>query len=182
MSGTARVEGETADRRKRIVVVLETMETPVTVDQLVDELEASQRSPASDRGRNWSWEDVHEYLHDEDLPALDRAGLLVFDAERGLVTRHGERESRYLVEGGPTERGSTDREPTAASRSGGTTDRDDDRNDWAAYYLGAVVLSALLLAGIVTSQGPLSGLSPAAASVWTICLFGLLALLDVVRN
>lgn len=173
MSESAYAEGEIADRRKRIVLTLEAIETPVTVDQLADELEDTGPSPVGGIGRDRSWADLHERLHEEDLPALDGAGLIVFDVDRGLVSRRGADENRYGLEGKPT----ADRRSATIPADAGA-----DRGDWAAYYLGGVVLSTLLLAGIVTSFGPLARVSPTVASGSIVGLFGLLAILDAVRN
>ncbi|QLG60374.1 hypothetical protein [Halorarum salinum] len=173
MSESAYADGEIADRRKRIVLTLEAIETPVTVDRLADELEDAGPSPVGGIGRDQSWADLHERLHDEDLPALDGAGLIVFDVDRGLVSRRGADENRYVLEG----RSAPDRGSAAIPVDAGV-----DRGDWAAYYLGAVVLSALLLAGVATSFGPLARVSPTVASGSIVGLFGLLAVLDAVRH
>lgn len=176
MSELASAEGEIADRRTRVVTLLGTMETPVTVDRLVDEVEADRRAgpgtPASPR----SWEDLHESLHDEDLPALDSAGLLVYDAERGLVTRRGEGGARQLARRDPA--------PPHTAEGGGPPNVGvgADRDRWAVYYLGVAVLSMLLLGAETAAIGPFDGLPATVVPGAVVCLFALLASLDVVWN
>lgn len=69
-------------RRASIVDALETLETPVTVDQLVDALVArsDRMGPTLEE-----WCDLHEELYVVDLPVLDALGTLEYDLERGLV-------------------------------------------------------------------------------------------------
>lgn len=177
MSESTSAEGEIATRRRRIVLLLETMETPLTIDQLVDELggqpDASPRAGVSASGQPQSWEDLHGFLHDEDLPALDRAGLLVFDADRGLVSCRGDGVSPQTATSAPDERRNSRDGPTEAG---------DERGDWAMYYLGAAILSVLLLAGAVTGFGPFSRLPLTLTSVGMVALFSLLALADMRLN
>lgn len=172
MSDRASAEGATADRRSRVVRLLQTMETPVTVDRLVDELDAERPSRPASPGEPRSWEDLHERLHVEDLPALDRAGLLTFDPERGLVTSRGEGDAWRVADREHVRRRSTD----------GSAGASGSRGAWAVYYLVAAVLSALLLAGEVVALGPFAAVPSTAVAGAVVGLFGLLALLDVVVN
>ncbi|QLG29724.1 hypothetical protein HUG10_19150 (plasmid) [Halorarum halophilum] len=174
MSELASAEGEIADRRTRVVRLLETMETPVTVDRIVDELEADRRAGPGTPAYPRSWEDLHEALHDEDLPVLDSAGLLVFDAERGLVTRRGEGGARQFARRDPA--------PPRTTGDGGPPSVGADQNQWAAYYFGVAVLSMLLLGAEVAALGPFAGLPATVVSGAVVCLFALLASLDVAWN
>lgn len=174
MSELASAEGEIADRRTRVVTLLETMQTPVTVDRLVDELEADRRTGPGTPAYPRSWEDLHESLHDEDLPALDSAGLLVYDTERGLVSRRGEGGARRLAR--------RDVIPSRTTGGGGPPSVGADRNQWATYYFGVAVLSMLLLGAEVAALGPFAGLPATVVSGTVVCLFALLASLDVVWN
>lgn len=62
-----------------LVTVLEGMNTPVTVHEVVDRLVRPTRPPVE------TWGDVHERLYQEQLPALDSEGAIEFDGERGIV-------------------------------------------------------------------------------------------------
>lgn len=64
-----------------LVAVLERMSTPVTVDEVADELIAPARPPVE------TWASVHEQLHQERLPDLDDSGEIVFDESQGIVER-----------------------------------------------------------------------------------------------
>ncbi|GAB7020449.1 hypothetical protein [Halostagnicola bangensis] len=66
-----------------LLSVLEELTTPVTVDEVVDSLV----HPADPSVNTWA--DVHERLHQERLPALDDAGDIDFDPERGTITALG---------------------------------------------------------------------------------------------
>ncbi len=63
-----------------LLSVLEELTTPVTVDEVVDHLIHPAEASVE------TWADVHERLHQERLPALDDAGDIDFDSERGTVT------------------------------------------------------------------------------------------------
>ena len=64
-----------------LVSVIDEMETPVTVDEVADELIHPAR-PAVE-----TWAAVHERLHEHRLPELDAKGRIEFDADQGLVDR-----------------------------------------------------------------------------------------------
>ena len=64
-----------------LVSVLDEMETPVTVDEVADELIYPARPPVE------TWAAVHQRLHERRLPELDAKGVVEFDAEQGLVER-----------------------------------------------------------------------------------------------
>lgn len=63
-----------------LCAVLEEMETPTTVDEVVDHLIQPANPPIE------TWADVHERLYEERLPALDESGSIEFDHVRGTVT------------------------------------------------------------------------------------------------
>jgi hypothetical protein len=65
-----------------LVELVDAMETPVTVDQVVDSVFERRVAlgPVPD-----SWHDIHEELYLVDLPRLDSADLIELDEERGLV-------------------------------------------------------------------------------------------------
>lgn len=63
-----------------LVAVLEEVDTPATVDEVADQL-----IDPGDRLDIETWGDVHEHLYRVDLPELDAAGVIEFDAERGIV-------------------------------------------------------------------------------------------------
>ena len=62
-----------------LLAVLEEMNTPATVDSIVDQLLESSQPPIE------TWAGVHERLHDERLPELDDSGAIEFDPECGTV-------------------------------------------------------------------------------------------------
>lgn len=63
-----------------LYAVLEEMETPTTVDEVVDHL-IQPANPSIE-----TWADVHERLYEERLPALDESGSVEFDHVRGTVS------------------------------------------------------------------------------------------------
>jgi hypothetical protein len=85
-----------------VVAAVRGSDGPVTVDELADRVvdaERRRRAPgattdgvrlANDGGEPPAWSDAHERLVVADLPALDDAGYVEFDADRGLVARPGE--------------------------------------------------------------------------------------------
>lgn len=67
-----------------LIAVVEELDETVTLDRVVDvmvrwEYDGDLGSPQR------TWHDVHEELYLVDLPVLDEAGYVEFDAERGLV-------------------------------------------------------------------------------------------------
>jgi hypothetical protein len=160
MSGRVEAPSERSTRRKRIVGLLDELDTPVTVDQLVDELQAVQGPGGPDTA---TWERLHERLHDEDLPALDRAGLLVFDDEQGLVTNFGRELPREMGTGTRTR----EPEPSAARA-------DDDPVTRAFAGLGLLALGAL--AAVAADVGPLAAAPLGTVSTAFVVVFSLLAL------
>lgn len=167
MSGPDVESSETATRRKRVVGLLDEMEASVTVDQLVDELErATPRGPGRP-AHSASWERCHERLHEEDLPALDRAGLLRFDDERGLVTGRGDSRPPR-AEGVPT-------------GVGGASGRADDlapTDRFARCFLGFGVVSLALLAVTTLDVGPFARAPDGLVSTGLVLVFGLLSLVN----
>lgn len=70
-----------------LLSVLDEMNTPVTVDEIVDELVEPARPSIE------TWARVHELLHQERLPALDASGAVEFDEAQGIVERSSPRSS-----------------------------------------------------------------------------------------
>jgi hypothetical protein len=70
-------------RYRYLIAVVTELEATVTIDQLVDAM--TQWEAVHDEATEKSWHDVHEELYLVDLPTLDRAGVLEFDAEAGTV-------------------------------------------------------------------------------------------------
>ena len=64
-----------------LVAVLDEMSTPVTVDEVTDELIEPARPSIE------TWATVHERLHQDRLPALDAAGAIEFDETQGMIER-----------------------------------------------------------------------------------------------
>ncbi len=62
-----------------VVATLDELETPVTVDEIADRLVSNESCDIE------TWGDVHERLYHGELPALDEAGVVTFDAEQGTV-------------------------------------------------------------------------------------------------
>lgn len=62
-----------------LLSVLQGMETPVTVDEITDQLVRPARPPVE------TWADVHERLYEELLPDLDSSGKVEFDSTEGTV-------------------------------------------------------------------------------------------------
>jgi hypothetical protein len=150
MSGETELSGRRSQRRTNVVFLLGRMEVPVTVDELVDELrrhaERQPGGPATDE----SWADLHERLHEEDLPALDRAGLLAFDPERGIVTEARSPENGPFAPDMETETGGDGAAHTDDASTGGTA---------ARYQL---VLALLVTAALVATSlgfGPFADFS-----------------------
>lgn len=69
------------DSDAALLVDLDEMSTPVTVDEIADRLIEPAR-PSID-----TWANVHERLYSERLPALDAAGEIDFDETQGIVER-----------------------------------------------------------------------------------------------
>lgn len=62
-----------------LLAALEDMSTPVTVDEVTDELVEPARPPIE------TWATIHEQLHQDRLPALDESGAVEFDESQGTV-------------------------------------------------------------------------------------------------
>ncbi len=69
------------DSDTALVVELDEMSTPVTVDEVADQLISPADPPVE------TWAAVHERLHRDRLPALDASGDIVFDESQGVVER-----------------------------------------------------------------------------------------------
>ncbi|WP_265110948.1 hypothetical protein [Halosolutus halophilus] len=78
------------DSDASLLAVLDGMQTPVTVDEVTDELIGPARPSIE------TWAAVHERLHRERLPALDATGDIEFDEAQGLVERSAQRTERNL--------------------------------------------------------------------------------------
>lgn len=167
MSRRVEDPAETSRRRKRIVALLDELDTPVTVDQVVDELDATpaQRPVGPDET---DWELLHEQLHDEDLPALDRAGLLVFDDERGIVTS-------------PDEAGQSPDDATTA-QSADDDGRDASDSPIPRYFVGFSVVALGVLAVTAVDLGPFASVPDVAASTALVLAFSLLSLVAALRQ
>ncbi|MFC4544560.1 hypothetical protein ACFO5R_21745 [Halosolutus amylolyticus] len=74
-----------------LLAIVEGMQTPVTVDEVTDELIGPARPSIE------MWAAVHERLHRERLPALDASGDIEFDEAQGLVERPAQRGERNLL-------------------------------------------------------------------------------------
>ena len=83
---------------QEVVSVLEDLDTPVTVDEITDRL-VHPHGEANVQ----AWADVHEQLHQEELPGLCEAGVLDFDTARGIVDIAADQDSPSSSDG-PTAR------------------------------------------------------------------------------
>lgn len=72
-------------RYRYLLAVVSEIDYPVTIDRLVDPMVHWEDEVAGGAGER-TWHDVHEELYRVDLPVLDRAGFVEFDAERGIVS------------------------------------------------------------------------------------------------
>ncbi len=72
-------------RSRQILDALDEMDTPVTIDELADEL-VTRRDLRSEGEDIETWADVHEQLYVVDLPVLHGTGDIHFDASAGLVS------------------------------------------------------------------------------------------------
>lgn len=160
MSGRVRSPAATATRRTGIVLALNRLDTPVTVDQLVDEL-VDEDEPGS------TWEATHERLHEADLPALDRAGLLTFDADRGLVSREADAEPV-----GPS--------PSRQSQ----TVRESDDGDSAATRaaVGFALASLGVLGAVAYDLGPFVRLADAQVSAALVVILASVSVVTALRQ
>lgn len=169
MSGDVEHPAETSARRRRIVTLVDRIETPATVDQLVDGLDDGAAGWTAGPTPSQSWEALHERLTDEDLPALDRAGLLTFDADRGIVMQSGS-DGRVDVGDAPD--------------SGAVFRSDDDATGerrTTPYFLGLAVLSLGLLALTGFDVGPFAGVSDALVATGLVVSFSLLSFAAALR-
>lgn len=150
------VDAASGSRRQRIVLHVRETESPLTVDELVDELD--------DPGPG-SWEEIHRELTEYDLPALDQAGVIQFDADSGLVTDVGvdlnEEMISTVVDASPTADGTAserDAPPTRAdvAPSDGT---DDWSPRWPVYYAALTVVGVVATLSSVYA-GPLASVPP----------------------
>ncbi|WP_246999658.1 hypothetical protein [Halosolutus gelatinilyticus] len=69
------------DSNAALLVDLDEMSTPATVDEITDQLIEPAHPPID------TWADVHERLYRDRLPALEAAGEIEFDQTQGLVER-----------------------------------------------------------------------------------------------
>ncbi|WP_435346666.1 DUF7344 domain-containing protein [Haloarchaeobius sp. HRN-SO-5] len=164
MTGDSDGPLERSVRLRRVLELLDEGETPVTVDQLVDELVADVDRYSVGQGEEAVWEVLHEQLYGEDLPELDRAGLVSFEDDRGLVTR---------PEG-------TARRPGTSASSGGSSREDDGGRRVDPYYVGIAVLSILLLATMQFDVEPVARLPETTVSTTFLVLVSVLSFLIAV--
>lgn len=189
-------------QRWRVLDAVASLEEPATIDEIVDELR-DRRVESDPLGDLESWDRTHERLHDVDLPALDAAGLLTFDDDRGVVT------VPPAVTGGPfataatTEAPGVTDEPTASrdrtSRNDATaTDRTVEGPDapaaervpdagssangqsgrdvaWPRRYLAATLFGAGLLLASTSTLVPGGELATTVAGGFVVALFAVLA-------
>ncbi|ELY60619.1 DUF7344 domain-containing protein [Natronolimnohabitans innermongolicus] len=80
-SNDSSAEDHLPDTDEELLAVLDEMETPVTVDKIVDRLTYPEQPPVE------TWATVHERLYQTRLPSLEAAGHIEFDQEQGLVER-----------------------------------------------------------------------------------------------
>lgn len=83
-STSASASGGRTTRYRYLIAVVSDLESTVTIDQLVDVMAHWEATHGSATGK--TWHDIHEELYRVDLPTLDRADLLEFDADAGTVT------------------------------------------------------------------------------------------------
>ncbi|WP_254763816.1 hypothetical protein [Natrinema marinum] len=69
------------DSEAALLAVIDTLDTPVTVDEIADTLIEPARPSIE------TWATVHERLHRDRLPSLDASGAIEFDETNGLVER-----------------------------------------------------------------------------------------------
>lgn len=82
------------DSDSELAETIAQLETPVTVDEITDQLVRPRRPPLE------TWAEVHERLHQQRLPALDAADLVEFDATQGVVTAPSKRSATNPASGG----------------------------------------------------------------------------------
>lgn len=71
-------------RYRYLIPLLRQMDSPATIDRFVDPmLHWENELTVGEAGKSWG--DIHEELFLVDLPVLDRAGLIEFDTESGIV-------------------------------------------------------------------------------------------------
>lgn len=148
MSGKTESSDRRSQRRTNVVFLLGRMDIPVTIDELVDELQRHAERQPDSTAMGESWEDLHERLHRDDLPALDRAGLLTFDDERGIITHASTPEHGPFA---PNPRTETEAETGMEAEARG--------NDAAWYQLGLALLATLVLVATALGAGPFANLS-----------------------
>lgn len=73
---------------QNLVPVLEELDTPVTVDEVTDQLVHPSNAVDVE-----AWGDIHEQLYQDELPALCDAGLVDFDTTRGTVELSDDQEA-----------------------------------------------------------------------------------------
>ena len=67
-----------------LAATVDDLGAPVTIDRLVDAM-CTWETASTTGDASKSWHDVHQELHSVDLPTLDRAGVVEFDAAEGIV-------------------------------------------------------------------------------------------------
>lgn len=83
-STSASASGGRTTRYRYLIAVVSDLESTVTIDQLVDVM--VRWEAVHGEATEKSWHEIHEELYRVDLPTLDRADLLEFDADAGTVT------------------------------------------------------------------------------------------------
>lgn len=190
-------------RRWRILDAVTSVRTPATVDEITDQLH-DRRAPSDPLAGLESWDRTHQRLHEVDLPALSAAGLLEFDRDRGIVTvppeaaesGFGPANVEATLQRRADDADRADDEPATESgaeegesglgkesTSGGRTTSEAtpattaaDGLPWHHLYLGATVVSALLLVGSTGWIAPGVDYATTVAAAAAVALFGLLAI------
>lgn len=170
MSWNSTTDAVVGTRRRRIVLHLDGMETPVTVDELVDALDEDPGVEFGTPGDTASWQDLHRELYEFDLPALHDAGVITFDPDRGLVAQPDESLLDDVL--------STGREPAGDASEPAT----ETSPSWAVFYLGLSSLSLIVLGLIEANVLPLGPGSAVGVSGLALGLFCLLSVVHLTHE
>lgn len=201
-------EALTADRlqprRWRVLAALGRVESPATVDEIADQLH-QRRAPSDPLAGLESWDRVHERLHEVDLPALQMAGLIEYDGERGVVTVPRTAETATGVPDGAAERvpdggaGSATASdhtsgpgpgrvtgPSTVTGPGGEASGDADGSPahgdrWRYRYLLAAALAAVLVSG-TAMLAPAEPVATTAAAGAVAVLFAALSVVHLLSQ
>ena len=174
MSWNSTIDAAVGTRRRRIVLHLDGMETPATIDELVDALDEDPRVEFGTPGASGSWEDLHRELYEFDLPALQDAGVITFDADRGLVAQPDESLVDDVL--------STGRDPDTDGTDPATGTEAGTSRSWAVFYLGLSALSLLVLGLIEATVIPLPAESAIGVTGFVLGLFCVLSVVHLTHD